>query len=59
VEWDEAELKKKHYYASGKHLIASGVRQLNKKADPLAALRSLIRHDSDRIARELMRIYFS
>ena len=59
VEWDEEELKKKHYYASGKHLIANGVRQLNKKADPLAALRSLIRHDSDRIARELMRIYFS
>ena len=59
VEWDEEELKKKHYYASGKHLIAHGVRQHNKKADPLAALRSLIRHDSDKIARELMRIYFS
>lgn len=59
VEWDEEGLKKKHYYASGKHLIANGVRQHNKKADPLAALRSLIRHDSDKIARELMRIYFS
>lgn len=60
VEWDEAALAKKHYYASGKRLIAetAWVNQ-NATADPLAAQRSLIRHDADRVARELMRIYYS
>lgn len=59
VEWDEAELARKHYHASGKHLIADGIwTNVNASSDPLAAQRSLIRHDSDRVARELMRIYF-
>ena len=31
----------------------------NSDSDPLAAQRSLIRHDADRVARELMRIYFA
>jgi hypothetical protein cdiviTM7_01307 len=31
----------------------------NSNSDPLAAQRSLIRHDADRVARELMRIYFA
>lgn len=60
VEWDEAALVKKHYHASGKRLIAETVWvNHNAAADPLAAQRSLIRHDADRVARELMRIYFS
>lgn len=60
VEWDEAALAKKHYHASGKRLIAETVWvNQNAAADPLAAQRSLIRHDADRVARELMRIYFS
>lgn len=60
VEWDEAALAKKHYHASGKRLIAETVWvNHNAAADPLAAQRSLIRHDADRVARELMRIYFS
>lgn len=60
VEWDEAALAKKHYHASGKRLIAETAWvNHNAAADPLAAQRSLIRHDADRVARELMRIYFS
>ncbi|MDO4781208.1 MAG: YvcK family protein [Candidatus Saccharibacteria bacterium] len=60
VEWDEAVLAKKHYHASGKRLIAEEVwTNTNAGGDPLAAQRSLIRHDADRVARELMRIYFS
>lgn len=60
VEWDEAALAGKHYYASGKPLLSEDV-WVNKNvaADPLAAKRSLIRHDADRVARELMRIYFA
>ena len=60
VEWDEETLKNKHYYASGKRLIADTAWvNKNSDSDPLAAQRSLIRHDADRVARELMRIYFA
>ena len=60
VEWDKDLLKKKHYYASGKRLIADTAWvNKNSDSDPLAAQRSLIRHDADRVARELMRIYFA
>ena len=60
VDWDEDELETKHYRAIGKRLIADGA-WVNKNADsdPLAAQRSLIRHDADRVARELMRIFFA
>ena len=60
VDWDEGELENKHYRAIGKRLIADGA-WVNKNADsdPLAAQRSLIRHDADRVARELMRIFFA
>ena len=52
VEWDKELLKKKHYYASGKRLIADDVWvNTNSNSDPLAAQRSLIRHDADRVAR--------
>ena len=60
VDWDEDELSKKHYIASGKRLIADSVWvNPNATSDPLASRRSLIRHDADRVARELMRIYFA
>ncbi len=60
VEWDEGVLAGQHYHASGKQLIAEKAwTNVNAAADPLAAQRSLIRHDADRVARELMRIYFS
>lgn len=60
VEWDEIDLEMKHYRASGKRLIADKVWvNANASSDPLASQRSFIRHDADRVARELMRIYFS
>lgn len=60
VEWDTYTLKGKHYHASGKRLIADEIwHNSNAASDPLAAQRSLIRHDSDKVARELMRIYFA
>lgn len=60
VEWNKEELRSKHFYASGKRLIADTIWvNDNADSDPLADQRSLIRHDADRVARELMRIYFS
>lgn len=60
VDWDEDELENMHYRAVGKRLIANGG-WVNKNAasDPLASQRSLIRHDADKVARELMRIFFA
>ncbi len=60
VDWDEVELAKKHYKTKGQNLISEDVWvNSNQSSDPLAGQRSLIRHDSDRVARELMRIFFA
>lgn len=59
VKFDKAELKTKHYHAKGLPLVAGTIWQGNGSADPLANVRTLIRHDPDRVARELMRIYFA
>lgn len=60
VEWDEQKLAKGHFRAIGKRFVADRP-YVNQYAstDPLASQRSLIRHDADRVARELMRIYFA
>ena len=60
VEWDKDSLDKKHYRSIGKKFISDDAWVNNNgSSDPLAAQRSLIRHDADRVARELMRIYFA
>ena len=60
VDWDENELSKKHYRAIGRKFIADAAWvDTNAANDPLASHRSLIRHDADRVARELMRIFFA
>lgn len=60
VEWDKVELSQKHYRAVGKKFIDTGAPlEEAGEHDPLAANRSFIRHDADRVARELMRIYFA
>ena len=60
VSWDKQVLAKKHYRSKGQNFIASEMwDNKNQSSDPLASQRSLIRHDSDKIARELMRIYFA
>ncbi len=60
VEWNEKEFAGKHYCAIGKKFIADTAwTNTNESSDPIAAKRSLIRHDADRVARELMRIFFA
>ncbi len=60
VEWDKRDFKGKHYQAKGKKFIADTVwENQNESSDPIASKRSLIRHDADLVARELMRIYFA
>lgn len=59
VEYDKAILKGQHYEAKPGRFISSEFAASNSgKADPIAATRTLIRHDADTIARQLMRIYF-
>lgn len=60
VEWDEEVLARKHYRWRGGRFINSVMSTIGElRADRIAATRSYIRHDSDAIARQLMRIYFS
>ena len=59
VMFNPEELAKQHYRSVGEPLIS----RARPKRDPsdklLAGKRTLIRHDSDRLARLIMRIYFS
>lgn len=59
VEIDTVSLKDKHYKAKGVDLLSDVIWQSQNKKDPLAASRSLIRHDPDKVARAIMKIYFS
>lgn len=59
VVWDEDALSKQHYTAKGMNLVAKSAWKNSSASDPLASTRTYIRHDSDRVARELMRIYFA
>ncbi len=60
VEWDKETLKKQHYHYRGGKFISDEMTATNQSsADPIAAVRSYIRHDSDAVARQLMRIYFA
>ncbi|MFZ1812768.1 MAG: gluconeogenesis factor YvcK family protein [Candidatus Saccharimonadales bacterium] len=59
VEADLSELQHHHYAASGAPVLASHAWDGHDANDPLSSERSLIRHDSDATARQLMRIYFA
>ena len=59
VTFDIAELKKQHYRHRAAPILAKSTWDGAQDSDPLAATRSLIRHDSDAVARQLMRIYFA
>lgn len=60
VRWNADTLKAQHYRAKGLALVAGQIDEAPApSADVIAHTRSLIRHDSDRVARELMRIYFA
>jgi uncharacterized cofD-like protein len=54
---NEAKLARAHYQAIGENLMAGAVAKQNP-ADTLIA-RTLIRHDGDKIAKHIMRIFFS
>lgn len=56
VDIENEHLKKAHYTAKGANIISNTIHKV-KKSDPIA--RTLIRHDSDKVAKQLMRIYFS
>ncbi len=57
VEADEEVLQHASYEAKGVDLLAFHDR--NQQADPLTAKRSLIRHNGDAVARQIMKLYFS
>jgi len=57
VEYDQSSLKGAHYLALGANLLSGEVWQKVNKADPIAASRTLIRHDSKAIARVIMEVY--
>lgn len=56
---DNEQITKRTWRAKGVPIIARSTWGGAQASDPLAATRSLIRHDADAIARQLMRIYFA
>lgn len=59
VAFDETILKQQHYKFRGADLVADHAWTGAQTSDPIANVRSFIRHDPDAIARQLMRIYFT
>jgi len=59
VEWDKPSLAAAHYEARGCKLVAGKIAERPAASDAIASTRTLIRHDSNAVARELMRIYFA
>ena len=59
VQVDEAKLGAAHYTAFGKPLLSQDVWQPDTSTDSIAATRTLIRHDSEAVAHELMELYES
>lgn len=59
VEFDLAAFEGKSYEYRAAPILAKTAWDGLQASDPLAATRSFIRHDSDAVARQLMRIYFA
>lgn len=57
VDYDETVLKEKHYKAKGGNFVSQAIH--SQDPNDKAIQRTLIRHDADKIARQLMKIYFS
>lgn len=53
---NEDNLAKAHYKSYGVDLLSDSIWQNSSKSDPLAAQRSLIRHDSDKLAKNLIEV---
>jgi 2-phospho-L-lactate transferase/gluconeogenesis factor (CofD/UPF0052 family) len=56
---DHERLKDAHYEAKGRDLVAKQVWQNDNSSDPIAEVRSFIRHDPDVVAREIIRVYLA
>lgn len=54
---DEVRLERAHYQACGRDLLADKIWSGESSADPIAAARTLIRHDSSEVAKSLMELY--
>jgi uncharacterized cofD-like protein len=59
VRVDEAEFKTAHYKAKGSDLLSNKIWKNSSGSDALAHQRALIRHDSNKVARRIMKVYFS
>ena len=59
VTYDEATLDRMHFEAVGGHFVSREAHEPAAASDPIAATRTLIRHDADAIAKQLMKLYFS
>lgn len=59
VKYDESVMKTKHYKYRAADLVADQAWSGAQDSDPIAATRSLIRHDADAVARQIMRIFFT
>lgn len=58
VKADLTSLSQKHYRAVGGSFLSQAVDDVPSKGDKLAAHRTFIRHDGDKVARALMKLYF-
>lgn len=56
---NEIDAKDRHYARIGSNLIARKMWNGGSKSDSISVSRTYIRHDSDKLARELLRLYFS
>lgn len=57
VEYDQAVLHDARYIAAGAQLLSGAIWKNTNKSDPIAATRTLIRHDSRAVANSLMELY--
>lgn len=57
VDYDAKRLHRARYIAAGASLLAGTVWQNSNRSDPIAAQRTLIRHDSEAVAKALLELY--
>ncbi|HET8884488.1 MAG TPA: gluconeogenesis factor YvcK family protein [Candidatus Saccharimonadales bacterium] len=57
VVYDEADLKEAHYAAFGANLLSGTIWENTNRSDPIAATRTLIRHDPQAVAKAIMDLY--
>ena len=57
VGYNDAVLKNRHYLAAGAKLLSGSIWKNTNASDPIAAARTLIRHDSDAVAGAIIELY--